>query len=433
MVGRELTDPADARTRCDALREAGRALADRPVREVVAALAGACARWSDPADPDRREAERALAEREGVPIGAIATVLDAAFPAWTEDALVGWLEGELGTPEALDRFVEAGDGRRRAFGPRLLVGLSARGVPTTPVADLLAALCVKAPAWIKPASGSDDLAVRFAASLALVDPELGRAVETAGWTSGAAVGDAVLAEADLVVATGGAGTMEAVRRAVGAETRLLLHGPRMAAAAVLREALEEDPEGAVAALADDVAFAGQAGCLSPVAAWVEASRPEVDDLADRVRAACEQRWPAAPRRRAPAGERAAWAEWTSLGAVEEAAGRVGLVVGGPDEAWTVQTRVRAAPPDPPPVPRALVLAPVEDAGLVAGLCARRRGLVAAVGIAGPAERRRALAPALAEAGVERIAPLGRLQRPPVGWRRDGRPTLGDLVRWADRE
>jgi hypothetical protein len=57
--------------------------------------------------------------------------------------------------------------------------------------------------------------------------------------------------------------------------------------------------------------------------------------------------------------------------------------------------------------------------------------VAAIGVAGPAPRVASLARSLARAGVERIAPLGRMQRPPADWRRDGRSPIADLVRWVD--
>jgi hypothetical protein len=56
-----------------------------------------------------------------------------------------------------------------------------------------------------------------------------------------------------------------------------------------------------------------------------------------------------------------------------------------------------------------------------------------VGVAGTAAERDRLALPLAHAGVERVTPLGRMQRTPADWRRDGRPSIGDLVRWVDRE
>jgi hypothetical protein len=60
-------------------------------------------------------------------------------------------------------------------------------------------------------------------------------------------------------------------------------------------------------------------------------------------------------------------------------------------------------------------------------------MVATVGIAGTAPEVERLTRPLAHAGVERVAPLGRMQRPSADWRRDGRPSIADLVRWIDRE
>jgi len=44
-----------------------------------------------------------------------------------------------------------------------------------------------------------------------------------------------------------------------------------------------------------------------------------------------------------------------------------------------------------------------------------------------------LALKFAHLGAKRICPLGEMQRPPLGWRHDGRPALGDLVTWCDWE
>jgi hypothetical protein len=81
----------------------------------------------------------------------------------------------------------------------------------------------------------------------------------------------------------------------------------------------------------------------------------------------------------------------------------------------------------------LTLNPLEDIVDAVDLLSARRGTIAAVGMSGPADRVTDLARSLAEVGVERICPLGRMQCPPAAWRRDGRTTLTDLVRWVDRE
>jgi hypothetical protein len=62
-----------------------------------------------------------------------------------------------------------------------------------------------------------------------------------------------------------------------------------------------------------------------------------------------------------------------------------------------------------------------------------RGKVSTVGIAAPEEKINEIATQLARWGATRICPLGRMQNPPLAWRHDGRPALGDLVTWTDLE
>lgn len=419
-----------ARERCAELARAGEALAARPAAEIHAALAAACARWLDPRDPARREGERAMSRHHRVPAPGIAVVLDAGFAAWTEAALGGRAAVELGDPRALDAFVVLGAARRMALGPRLAVVLASRGVPTTPVGDAIDLLSVKAPVWLKLASGSDDLAARFVRTLREIDPGLGAAIHVSALPGDAPDTAVALEAADLVVATGRGETLARLGARIGSDARLVLHGPRLSVALLTRAALEDDLEHAIAGLADDVAFAGQAGCLSPVVAWIEGDGGEW--LLEDILRACVERWPAPPRADSDPAERAAWAEWAALADVERAAVG-GRVAGGPESGWSIQWRAGPEPPAPPPAPRILVLASVSHAAEVVDLCARARGRVATVGIAGADTELERMAEPLARAGVERVTPLGRMQRPPADWRRDGRPSLADLVRWVDRE
>jgi hypothetical protein len=62
-----------------------------------------------------------------------------------------------------------------------------------------------------------------------------------------------------------------------------------------------------------------------------------------------------------------------------------------------------------------------------------RGMVSTVGLAAPEDRASELATELARWGVTRICPLGKMQSPPITWRHDGRPSLGDLITWSDWE
>lgn len=431
VSGSKAVAPVDVHDRIRALTAAGESLRARPLEEVLEVVAEACRRWREPGS-DREAGEEALAAHYGVPKAPIAEILDTAFATWTVESLRDWIAGELGDPAVLDGFVPIGGVDRRALGPRLPVFLAARGVPTTAVADLVSALCVKSPACLKPPSGGDDLAGRFVRTLSEIDPGVGDALLVEAWEKGSPDGDRFLASADLLVATGGAETMTAIRRKIMPDTRLVLHGPRMSAAIVLRGTLDGDPDRVIEALARDTAFAGQMGCLSPVVAYVEAPSREVAELVQPLHAACVRRWPCAPRAQSSLAERAAFAEWRATMGLEAAGGRASWT-GDVDSAWTVVARREAGPVEAPPVPRMITLMPVKDAGEAVDLLAGGRGTIATVGMTGRAGRNADLAGSLAVAGVERTCALGRMQSPSAAWRRDGRTTLGDLVRWVDRE
>ncbi len=62
-----------------------------------------------------------------------------------------------------------------------------------------------------------------------------------------------------------------------------------------------------------------------------------------------------------------------------------------------------------------------------------RGKVSTVGIAVPEDKAPEIATQLARWGATRICPLGQMQNPPLTWRHDGRPALGDLITWTDVE
>ena len=61
------------------------------------------------------------------------------------------------------------------------------------------------------------------------------------------------------------------------------------------------------------------------------------------------------------------------------------------------------------------------------------GKVSTVGLAASDDRAGEIALRLANWGVTRICPIGRMQDPPLPWRHDGRPALADFLTWTDWE
>ena len=86
-----------------------------------------------------------------------------------------------------------------------------------------------------------------------------------------------------------------------------------------------------------------------------------------------------------------------------------------------------------PLNRFIFVKPVPDLNAVMQGVDEICGKVSTVGIAGPAEKFSELAKQFARWGATRICPLGQMQDPPLTWRHDGRPALGDLITWTDFE
>lgn len=376
-------------------------------------------------------AEAALARHYGVSKTAIAPILDAAFEGWGDEAaLLAWVRGELGSETALDAIGVRGE--RMARGPELVAMLTAAGVPTTPVGDIISGLLVKAPVWVKIASGADDLAIRFVESLATEDELLGRVVEVAAGRPDDDGAERWLEAASTVVATGRRETLETIRRRLRHDQRWIEHGPRQSVAMISRSRLLADSEGVVRRLARDVAFSGQLGCLSPTVAYAESGPATLTDLASRVLSECHRLWPSPPERRVSMQRRAELSEARAALEIGSAAGalrRFATV----DSGWTVVVPENPVAPEPPPLPLCLTLVGVSELLDVPALLETRRGTMATVGLEASLGEVQQLVPGLLSAGVERVTALGRMQRPPVDWRRDGRPTLADLVTWVDLE
>ena len=101
-------------------------------------------------------------------------------------------------------------------------------------------------------------------------------------------------------------------------------------------------------------------------------------------------------------------------------------------AWTVvfehEVRFRFSP-----LNRFIYVKPVPDVAAALQGLDEVHGKVSTVGLAAPPEKMRELARQFARWGATRICPLGLMQNPPLTWRHDGRPALGDLVTWTDFE
>jgi hypothetical protein len=290
--------------------------------------------------------------------------------------------------------------------------------------------------FVKCASGASFVPRLFAHSLYEVEPKLGACLEIAEWRGGRAdIEKALFEEADCVTATGGDETLSAIRQQVPARARFLGYGHRLSFGYVTNEALSSfQAKKSVAHAATDVVAWNQLGCLSPHVIYVEdGGAVAAQNFAEMLAEELAKREEAEPRGEVPAETAATIASRRSFYEVRAA--------NSPDTrfwssqnstAWTVvyeaDARFQLSC-----LNRFVYVKAVADLKTALMNADAVRGKISTVGIAAGEEKSRDLARQLALWGVTRVCPLGQMQNPPLTWRHDGRPALGDLVTWVDFE
>jgi hypothetical protein len=401
-------------------------LVSRTTDELVSILCEVASEWLRPENKFRRLALKFGPEQTGFSQATLARGLDEFFRRFTPENFQALLAQDLG----------ADTDRHFWRGPELLVHIAAGNLPNPALMSLTLGLLTRSAQFMKCASGAALLPRLFAHSIYDLDHKLGACLELAEWRGGhVALETALFAAADCVTATGNDETLLAIRARLPAKTRFLGYGQRVSFGFVAREVLrEEDIAKVVASAADDVIAWDQNGCLSPHVFYVEErGAVESDKFAALLAAELMQREAAEPRGKISVAESA---EIASRRAIYETLavhrGDLKLWASQNSTAWTVvfehETRFRFSP-----LNRFVYVKPVPDVAAVLPGVDEIHGKVSTVGIAAPDEKSRALAQQFARWGVTRICPLGQMQNPPLTWRHDGRPALGDLVTWTDWE
>ncbi|MCC6232471.1 MAG: hypothetical protein IT580_07490 [Verrucomicrobiales bacterium] len=422
-------------------RNRERFLQTRSTESILQILLETARAWQGPQSVWRAMALEEGPARTGFSREMIALGLDAYFKLWTARQLNALLQQEFAHPQRVDRLVandseSLGGLTSRVRGPELLVHVTAGRLPTPVFTALLHGLLVKSAQFVKCASGGSFFARLFAHSLREIEPKIASCLEIAEWKGGTRdLEEALYAGADCVVASGSDATMDAVRATVPSRVRFLAHGHRVSAAYIAREMLGSDEEPNVtAAAAMDVAMWDQLGCLSPHVIFVEQGgmlAPEgfAARLADELERV-EARWPrgtpapevsdAVFRRREFYRVRAAADPGTQCWFSRDSTAWSVVYEGDPQFQLSCLNRF-------------VIVKPVETVEECLRQAEAQRTRWSTVGLAASGLRIPELAQRFAEWGITRICPLGRMQHPPLTWRHDGRPVLGDLVTWAQQE
>ena len=420
------------------VRGAARArLRPLPVERVAEIVDAAVARLLDRSDPWRRKAEALLPLVTGYDAEMVRLGLTQYLRTFRRPELQKFLVEDFGNPLLLDSFQPlAKGGFARAWGPELLVHVWAGNVPGLPLWSLISGLLVKAGTIGKVSSAEPLFAGWFAQLVAEIEPAIADCLAIVWWKGGdAAREDALLKEADVVLAYGGNDSLAAIRARVPVTARFLPHGHKISFGMVSRAALDTRKAWSVAhGAAHDVIRYDQQGCYSPHLFFVErggkvSPREFAGYLAGEL-AAFARRYPRRDLSIEEAGSIAAWRHAEETRALSKP-GR--CVLGDEAGTWSAVYIDRAEELSPSALDRTVKIVAVDRLADAVALIAPFKPLLQTAGIAAAPEELFALAGLLGEAGVTRIAAIGHMTAPEPGWHHDGRFSLLDLVTLTEIE
>jgi hypothetical protein len=423
---------------CETLKHnRGLFLRGRTTAGIVNVIAATAQSWLEPENPFRRMAlERGVTET-GFSEITLARGLDAFFRQFTVENLNALIAQDLGSVEALDRFCPDRHGSALALarGPELIAHVTAGNIPNPALLAIVLGLLTRSAQFVKCARGTSLLPRLFAHSIYEVEPKLASCLEIAEWPGGATEIEAALfGEADCVTCTGSDETLDAVHRRLPLRTRFLSYGHRVSFGYVAADALDRyQLPRTVGAAASDVTAWNQLGCLSPHLFYIEHGAVSADKFGEMLAAELESIEAVEPRGALNMEDAAVLAGRRDIYQVRAAGSNDTRIWSSRDStAWTV---VHEADPrfQFSCLHRFIYVKPVPNLAEALRAADAVQGKVSTVGLAANGESAPELAAQLARWGVPRVCKLGAMQNPPLTWRHDGRPALGDLVTWTDWE
>ena len=416
-------------------------LAGRSTASLVSVLGDVAGNWLQPENPFRKAALKQGPGATGFSRLTLGRGLDTFFKQLTRENLQALLAQDLGHAERLDGMTATSAEEKLsraaiAGGPEFLVHIAAGNIPNPTLLSMVLGLIVRSAQFVKCAKGTSLLPRLFAHSLYDAEPKLGACLEIAEWRGGNAELEKVLFnEADCLTATGSDETLAAIRQRLPMQVRFLGYGHRVSFGYVTREALaDRGVSDVIRCAVNDVVAWDQLGCLSPHVIYVEhGGGVSAEQFAEGLAAELARREQTEPRGELSTEVAATIASRRAFYEVRAAHSReTRLWQSANSTAWTViyeaDARFQLSC-----LHRFIYVKGITDLTQALQNADTVRGKVSTVGLAASEEQARGIAAQLARWGVPRVCPLGQMQNPPLTWRHDGRPSLGDLVTWTDWE
>ena len=345
----------------------------------------------------------------------VSEAVDLTLGAITRESLGELLDGELVDQQT---------------GPGLIVHFLAGNVPAPGIVSICRGLLLRSANLVKVSSRDPVFPALFVESLREVDAELADCVAVLDWRRDeAALTQAALEHADAVIAYGDDETISALRGLVRPTAKFFGYGHGISFAVVAKEAMTGENLARLAeAAAFDVSVYDQQGCMSPHVFYVE----EGGQLGPRKFAAALAEAMAAYQARVPRGKLSVEeaAQIAKLrGAYEFRAASdksVGIWASELGNDWVV---IYEDEPmfTPSCLNRVVFVKPVRRLESVLPLVRRFAANLSTVGVAPMIEGTAAFGAELARMGVQRVCPIGQMQRPPLSAHRE---SAGDSRRYT---
>jgi hypothetical protein len=416
-------------------------LANRSTQSLMKTVAGTAENWLQPDYPFRRMALEKGPAATGFSHGTLVRGLDSFFQQLTYENLQALLTQDLAHAQRLDSMVATSSEQKAnraatAIGPELLAHIAAGNIPNPTWMSMVLGVLVRSAQFLKCASGASFLPRLFAHSLYDAEPKLATCLEIAEWRGGRTDLETILfSEADCVTATGEDETLAAIRSQLPIKVRFLGYGHRVSFSYVASESLSGfNLKKLVVCAADDLVAWDQLGCLSPHVIYVEhGGGISAEQFAEMLAEELDRREASEPRGKISTEEAAVICSKRDFYRIRSDNSRETRIWFSRDStAWTVVSEADARF-QLSCLNRFIYVKGVTDLTEALQNADSVRGKVSTVGLAAPEEKAAELATQLARWGVTRICALGQMQNPPLTWRHDGRPSLGDLITWADWE
>lgn len=422
-------------------RNRGQYLVARSTAQMIKILSELAENWLQPDYPFRQLALEHGPVATGFSHATLVRGLDTFFQELTRENLHTLLVQELGHAHRLDEMcATAAEAKlqRAAMvrGPELLVHIAAGNIPNPTLLSIVLGLLTRSAQFVKCARGGSFLPRLFAHSLYEADAKLAACLEIAEWRGGdVSLEEPLFAEASCVTATGTDEMLAAVQQRLPRSVRFLGYGHRVSFGYITHGVLSGfGVKKVVVRAAEDVISWNQLGCLSPHLIYVETGGSvSPDQFAEKLAEELSRYEPEEPRGSVSVEEAATIASRRDFYRVRAAASSETQVWSSDGTtAWTVVYET-----DPrfqlSCLNRFVYVKAVASLDEALNHADAVRGQVSTVGIAAHDDESQPLATRLARWGVTRICPLGQMQNPPLTWRHDGRPALGDLVEWIGWE